>query len=345
MATRADPAVASVLAAVERFYADLERRQAAATRLLSAAFDDALKVARVDLLAAAAAAAANPTDPGRAFTEARARALVSSIEAAYRDAAGQAAAPLTDAVRDATLLGVTSADAAAGLYAGWVTASPAAVAAITATTAPGAPVAQLLARLGPDAADAAIVALRRGVALGYNPRKTARLMLAAADTLGRHRAVTIARTETLRAFRAARLHAYQQQRDVIGGWAWIAKLDRRTCAACWAMHGTVHPPDEPMAAHPNCRCRDIPLPDLAPDELAQYLSAVPDAPAAFRRLSAADQRAVLGPARLRLYQDGSLDLRDVVGYADSPVWGRSVTVRPLTAAQRRAAWRDRRVAR
>lgn len=332
----APPPLAEVEAAVAAFYRRLDRLDADAWLRVAAIFADAQRRAAAALERAAANAAANPDDPGAAFVATRARFLVAELDAAYADAAAKAAPILTAATAEAAALGLASSAALGGVYgAAWVDVNASAVAALAAVAQPGKPVYALLAQLGRDAAEAAVRELAAGAALGYNPRKTARLMVKAADGLASARARTIARTETLRAFRSAHLAAYRANADVIGGWMWRAKLDTRTCAACWALHGSVHPVDEDFAGHPNCRCRPIPIPDLPDDALDAYTRSVGTGPDRFATLPPADQRAILGPARYDLYADGRLRLEDVVGYASHPVWGRSARVRSVAATPRR----------
>lgn len=115
----------------------------------------------------------------------------------------------------------------------------------------GGPLGDLLAELGSDAGARVRTALLTGLATGQNPRAIARH---ARDALGGNmaRALTIARTEVLRSYREATRQTYKANRDVVQGWVWNASLDRRTCAMCVAMHGTVHGLDETMDTHPSC---------------------------------------------------------------------------------------------
>lgn len=97
-----------------------------------------------------------------------------------------------------------------------------------------------------------------GLAEGKNPRSVARdmrrLVALTPDSrpLPVWRAETIARTETMRAYRTATIDTYRQNTRVVRGWVWISALDRTTCASCIAQHGTVHPLTEEMATHPRC---------------------------------------------------------------------------------------------
>ena len=98
--------------------------------------------------------------------------------------------------------------------------------------------------------------LVRGVAGGSNPNDTAARMLARCRGEfegGAVRAIRIARTETLDAMRAAARLSDRANADVVTGWTWVASMTERTCAACWAMHGSVHKPEEPgPLGHQNC---------------------------------------------------------------------------------------------
>lgn len=90
-----------------------------------------------------------------------------------------------------------------------------------------------------------------GLALGQNPRETARQVRRAFGT-GLARALNISRTETLRAYREATRLEYQANDDILEGWIWSCALDRRSCPVCWAMHGRVFKLQRQMPAHPSC---------------------------------------------------------------------------------------------
>lgn len=173
-------------------------------------------------------------------------------------------------------------------------------------------------RLAPDAVLAMQRSLIRGTALGQNPRATAAYMLRQTETQfngGLARAMNIARTESLDAQRTA-AGAYQQQhRDVLRGWAWLSKLDARTCPSCWARHGTEHPLDEPGPHdHQQGRCARLPLTrswaslGIAMPEPPSRLA---DAEATFRALPEHQQLAILGPARLEALNSGTISWNDL----------------------------------
>jgi SPP1 gp7 family putative phage head morphogenesis protein len=123
-------------------------------------------------------------------------------------------------------------------------------------TSEGSPLRDLLDELGPAASARVRDALTEGLATGQGPAVIARRVR---KELGGNlvRALTISRTETLRAYREATRRSYQANDDIIDGWTWVCACTARSCASCWAMHGTVHPLSERLDDHPNGRCTTI----------------------------------------------------------------------------------------
>lgn len=117
----------------------------------------------------------------------------------------------------------------------------------------GSPLRDLFGEISGSVADGVADTFVSSIAAGYNPRVTARL-LRQAFGVGLRRALTIARTETIRAYTEATHRNYLANRDVVEAWVWCSALDSRTCPACWAMHGSIHPLDERLFDHPNGRC-------------------------------------------------------------------------------------------
>ncbi|HXI17066.1 MAG TPA: minor capsid protein, partial [Chloroflexota bacterium] len=140
----------------------------------------------------------------------------------------------------------------------FTTLNPDALTSLVGFLSDGSPLATLLNELGPDAAQRVSQALTRGMILGHGIPEIAReTRKAFGGTMAR--ALTIARTETLRAYRESSLLTYQANADVLRGWVWLSARDKRTDAFCWAMHGTVHPLSARMATHPRCRCTPVPF--------------------------------------------------------------------------------------
>lgn len=144
--------------------------------------------------------------------------------------------------------------------------------------------------------------LVRGIAAGSPPRETARRIVRRAEGKfngGLNRAMTIARTETLDAYRAAAQVGQEQHADVLKGWVWSTNLSKRTCPACLGMHGTEHPLSEPgPLGHPQCRCTRVPVvkswAELGFDGIDEPDSTLPDADTFFAGLAREDQERILG---------------------------------------------------
>lgn len=185
----------------------------------------------------------------------------------------------------------------------------------------GSPLEAVLADASRGRARAMADLLAQNVALGVNPMVTARQMRDQFSTVLR-RAQTIARTETVRAFREAGHLSMRENDDVIDGWIWLSSLSARTCAACFAMHGTWHPNSERLQDHPNGRCTAAPHLRGAPKP-------TPNGEARFGRLTAAQQRDVLGRAKHAAWVDGAFGFRDLAGVHRDRRWGDSVRVRSL----------------
>jgi SPP1 gp7 family putative phage head morphogenesis protein len=102
----------------------------------------------------------------------------------------------------------------------------------------------------------------------------------------------IARTEILKASNQAAVAIYEQNRDILTGWEWVATRDERTCPICQQLDGKVFLFDEPdkghrirvnkkgntrivrqpppSGSHPGCRCTAVPV--LADDELMKEIT-------------------------------------------------------------------------
>lgn len=209
----------------------------------------------------------------------------------------------------------------------------AAVEAIVGTLGQG-PVHELLVSLGSGLTDRLVVTLTDGVARGQNPRETARALRRVVD-VPRHRALTIARTETMRAYRESTRVSHLAHADLLEGWQWLATLDTTTCPVCVAMHGEMLPTGELQGTHPNCRCTALPVTrtwaDLGYPDVTETRTVLPTGVDWFASLGAADQLAILGPAKHAAWAAGDLQLSDLVGYTDDPRWGPTRFELPLSA--------------
>jgi len=175
--------------------------------------------------------------------------------------------------------------------------------------------------------------LLENVALGRNPRETARTVKREMG-VGLEWALRTIRTAQIWSYRTAKQQSWSENPALYRGWTWHAHLgDPRTCPACIAMHGTQHPPDEVLNDHYNGRCAPIiktptyaemlgiePVEgDVSPADRvengAQWFASQPDA----------FKQQVLGAARFRAYQAGELTMdegpRGIVGVQDDEVYG------------------------
>lgn len=170
-----------------------------------------------------------------------------------------------------------------------------------------------------------------GLSLGQSPRETARQVRRAFGT-GLARALTISRTETLRAYREATRLEYAANDDLLDGWEWSAACDRRCCVTCWALHGRVFKLQRQMPNHVNCRCSMIPALKKA------YAGGYEPTPGAvlFQRADPVIQRAVLGPQAFAEYQAGRVGIEDFVTWRRSREWGVTVQRASLGTALERA---------
>lgn len=197
----------------------------------------------------------------------------------------------------------------------------------------GAPLFSVLKQraLFPEAVDGLTSQLINAMALGWNPTKTARAM---ADGLaaGLTKALVIARTEQLRAFREASFQNYNKNSDIVKGWVWHSACDARTCCACFAMHGSEHPLDERLADHVCGRCAMVPRTKSWKElgyDAADTNPVIPSGEEEFSKLSEEKQRAIMGNGRFELWKAGKLEFGKMATFTNDPVWGRSVKVASL----------------
>lgn len=181
--------------------------------------------------------------------------------------------------------------------------------------------------------------LVRGVVVGDNPRTAATLMVnrvRGAFDGGRNRALVIARTEMLDAHRAAARANDRANGEVLGGWQWVASLDRRCCPSCWAKHGTTFPLEEDGPHdHQQGRCTAIPVTkswaDLGFPDVEEPPSVLVDAQATFKGLPEADQVAIMGRARLDALLSGRASWSALSQRRSTPGWRDSYAPTPVRA--------------
>lgn len=179
-------------------------------------------------------------------------------------------------------------------------------------------------------------ALIRGIAVGDNPRTTASKIMRDTERTfngGLTRALNISRTETLDAHRAGAKAAEKVNLDVLTEWEWHASLDRRTCPSCLAKHGQRFRLEEDGPQdHQQGRCARVPITKTWEElgfNIKEPASVTPDARQWFDTLTPETQREIMGPARLKLLQDGDISWADLSSKHSTAGWRDSYVVTPL----------------
>lgn len=188
-------------------------------------------------------------------------------------------------------------------------------------TADGSPLFDVLQKraLAPDMVEGLVNNLNEAIALGYNPRKTARMM-ADGLTAGLDKALVIARTEQQRAYRTGSQMQYQES-GVVFQYQRHAAMSERTCFECVALDGKIYKTDEDFASHPNCRCFMTPVIEGVDNPGAKTLGW-------FERQPESTQREILGAGRYDLYSSGT-PLIDMVQVRNDPTWGPTISAVPI----------------
>jgi SPP1 gp7 family putative phage head morphogenesis protein len=232
-----------------------------------------------------------------------------------------------------------------GVTVTWARLPKEALEQLVGTLQDGSPLRDLLDALGPAASEQIRRELVSGLALGQNPRDVARRIRDALNG-NRVRAETIARTEMLRSYREATRQNYLANSDVVKGWVWHAARDERTCAMCWAMHGSEHTLDEHLDDHPRGRCAMVPLTktwaELGFEGVPETRAEIETGESLFARLSPEQQRMILGNAGYEAYKAGAVKLSDFVGQKSDPRWGTmryAWSLREILGASEARKWR------
>ena len=332
--------------AIKRHRRALEsQEQAAASRMIEA-YGNAWgrieqELAKVTQKIAAAQAMGTPITPFWLYQQEQYREMLVIVWRELDKFAQMAAPEIVRAQQAAIQAGITNADELirAGIGDGplnYIFGRPSidAIETLVGGLGPGSPVYDLLATF-PQAAQAGVAqTLTEGVILGFNPRQIAREIK---DYLGGNlaRALTISRTETLRAYREASRRAYQANSDVVKGWIWHCSLGT-ACAVCTFMHGTKHKLDEPMASHPNCRCSPVPLTftwaELGFSGVKETGANIERGLDWFQRQAPGLQRSILGAA-FDPWQQGEIALTNLIGRRKSAEWGAMYYTRSVKMAR------------
>jgi SPP1 gp7 family putative phage head morphogenesis protein len=207
-------------------------------------------------------------------------------------------------------------------YAASVRLPTDAVEAMAGTARNGAPLGDLLAASYSEARQAIVKELIRSVALGRNPKVTA-AAIRKATGIPLDRALTIARTEQMRAYNASSLSAYRAMG--VTQYQRLADYGERTCIACLAASGQVLSSEAELSDHPRGRCTCVPLiPGVDNPE-------VPSSEAWFNAQPESVRRAIAGPGRYEAYNSGQVKWSDLATHTHDPVWGGSLSPTPVSA--------------
>ena len=200
----------------------------------------------------------------------------------------------------------------------------------------GSPLAALLAELGDVTAQQVGETLTRALALGWNPRKTARV-LRSQGGLSLTRALRIARTEQLRAFRRSSIDNYRQHADVLSGYRRKAAKNSRTCLACLLKDGEFYELVDDFTDHPNGRCTVLPVTkgwaELGFPDIPEVPSSWPTGREWFMDQGQATQRKIMGDPLFKAWQAGEIELDDALHLHQSRRWGDHWGVASLTKAK------------
>ncbi|MGH2468525.1 MAG: phage minor head protein [Chloroflexota bacterium] len=353
--------MSTLQATANHFRAQLLRQERGAATEIVRAYGDAWQVIKADLdrLSATiqlARDAGHAVSPSWLFQQDRLHALLQQV--AYQvgtvaDVAdkstlnGQRAAVDAAQQHAQTLLQQALGPLPAGVGISFSRLSVGAFTDLVGHLPNGSPLRSLLDELGPAASESVQQALIQGLALGLNPREIATRVRQRAG-MSLNRALTISRTETLRAYRTAALRTYQANGDVVKGWIWSASMSSRTCMACVMADGSWHPLDEQMETHPRCRCSELPQTrtwtELGIDTPRPPTPARQTGEEWFGQQPAERQLAMLGPGKYEAWQAGQVELQDLVSRAYSREWGWTRSEASLRQALANAAKRMARAA-
>lgn len=247
----------------QQFRAALLQRDAQAAARLIAAYE--LGASRLEanlrqLLASVEAARARGetiTD-GWLHRQARFRELIQQANqemlrlAAFSDGliTEQQRAEIERGLRDSATL-MESAAGEIGINPSFAQAPKAAVENLVGALGDGSPLRGVLGRYGIEGAAVIERELIAGLVAGEPIAKVARRMRGAVGG-NLDKALQIARSETLRAYRNASLKNGQANAEYLSGWEWVASKSARTCLACTALDGQFFPLEKPQPAHVNC---------------------------------------------------------------------------------------------
>lgn len=137
---------------------------------------------------------------------------------------------------------------------------------------------------------------------------------------------TMARTVQVYSYRGATHESYRQNSHVVGGWAWGAALDDRTCISCWAMHGTEHSHDEELNDHHRGRCTPYPM-------VRGLWQGIESGESRFVQMDQVTQIAIMGQRKYDAWKAGEIRFADLTTTYEDNVYGTMRRVASLAEAR------------
>ena len=303
-----DPSL--LLTAVDRFRADLLRRDAQALGRLIDAYQRAFSRLGGSLDALLLEVGDSTMTAGQVMRMERYKSLMQQVG---EELAGFQAMTANEVERAAQLgvqIGQTHArqmmslatlEAGSARAAGTFNVLPkGAIEAVLGFLQPEGQLYQRLRLIAPNTASLVADAITSGIAMGFNPRKTAGIVRDAFGA-GLTDALRQVRTVQLYSYREANRATYLANRDVVTGWVWSAHMDNRTCMSCIAMHGTEHGLDERLNDHWNGRCAMIPLVPGYDNPIKE------NGQSWFEKQNEARQREQMGATKFEAWREGKFE--------------------------------------
>jgi len=190
------------------------------------------------------------------------------------------------------------------------------------TADPQAPLVKLIKKSWPEAADAMTRVITTAIGTGKGPAKLAGEMMREFG-VGLDRALTISRTEVLRAYRHGQQDSYRES-EVVVAYKRLSAHDSRVCLGCLFQDGERFDEYQDFDAHPNCRCALVPVIDGIG---APTWKAGADW---FMDQPVEKQREMLGHGRWNLWASGEVtDLKDFSMRKVDSEWGGAFVPRPI----------------
>ena len=194
---------------------------------------------------------------------------------------------------------------------------------MTGMLSENSPLAELLSKSWPEMEQGIKNALLAGIGTGQGVDWIAREMMKAVE-IAPERAMLIARTEVIRAYRQANLETMRSSRAVTG----YRRLcyAPTACFACLMMDGEYYDKMEDFSDHPNGKCTAVPVTrHYDPADESDWQKGKDW----FMAQTEQTQRSILGPGHYELWKNNGVDPRGMVYIKQNDLWGGSPTMYSL----------------